>query len=167
MNLEEITASADRIFVGNCVSIEEIEDDPASKLPVVKYTFEITEGIKGVENKSKISFKQWAPSIKESGYQKDKKYVLFLYPDSERGLTSPVGLLQGNFEVELHGLIRKKEFVRNKINNRGLSRNLRSQKAVYISNDDYLNNYLSHCSEFAKPMRYREFIRTIKYLAKK
>ncbi len=45
LNLEEIISASDRIFTGVCESIEEIEDDPESKLPVIKYTFKITDGI--------------------------------------------------------------------------------------------------------------------------
>lgn len=163
MNLEEIVHASNRIFSGHCTKVEEF-DDSESRLPVVKYTFKVVEGIKGIGKKKEITFKQWKPSVRDIGFDKGKKYIMFLYPNSERGLTSPVGLLQGHFQVDNKGLIIKKEFVRNKINNRGLGKNLKTRKAVNIGNNKFLNDYLHHCSDYGTPMRYREFIQSVKYL---
>ena len=167
LNLEEITSASNRIFTGTCTNVEEIEDDPESKLPVFKYTFKINDAIKGLQGKEEITFKQWKPTAKDAGYEVGNKYILFLYPDSERGLTSPVGFLQGQFEVERKGLIRKKEVVRNKASNKGLNRNLRTQKKVLINEDQYINDYIESCSELGIPMRYQEFVKAVKYLVKR
>lgn len=165
MNLQEITKASGKIFAGRCVDAEEIENDPESKLPVVKYTFKVTESVKGIGGKETISFKQWQPTIRENSYDVGKKYVLFLYPNSERGLTSPVGLLQGQFQVEEKGFIRRKEVVKNKVNNRGLNRNLSTQKKIAIEKDRFINDYVHRCSELGIPMRYKEFIKAVRYLA--
>ena len=162
LNLEELTRASDRIFTGNCVKVEEL-DDPESRLPVAKYTFRVIEGIKGI-SKKEISFKQWRPAVRDITFDKGKKYILFLYPNSERGLTSPVGLLQGHFQVDTKGLVRKKEYVRNKMNNRGLAKNLRTRKEINIGNNKFLNDYIRHCSENSSPIRYQEFIQAVKYL---
>jgi hypothetical protein len=167
LNLEEITSASDRIFTGTCINVEEIEEDPESKLPVFKYTFKITESIKGLEGKEQVTFKQWKPTAKDAGYEMGKKYILFLYPNSERGLTSPVGFLQGQFEIEKKGLIRRKEVVRNKSSNRGLNRNLRTQKKVVINEDKYINDYVESCSELGIPMRYQEFVKAVRYLVRR
>lgn len=166
LNLEEIAADADRIFAGICTNVEEIDDDPESKLPIIKYTFKITEPIKGVFGKEEITFKQWKPTVRDAGYEKGKKYVLFLLADSERGLTSPVGFLQGQFEVEKKGFIRRSEVVKNKLSNKGLNRNIRTQKRIEIKENQYINDYLQECSELGIPMRYKEFIQAVKYLVK-
>ncbi len=166
LNLEEIISASNRIFVGICTNVEEIEDDPESKLPVFKYTFKITESIKGLKGKEEITFKQWKPTVKSAGYEVGEKYVLFLYPDSERGLTSPVGFLQGQFDVVRKGVIRRSEVVRNKLSNKGLNRNLRTQKKIEIKDNKYVNDYLQECSELGIPMRYKEFILAVKYLVK-
>ena len=167
LNLEEITAAANRVFAGICTNVEEIEDDPESKLPVFKYTFKITETIKGLEGKEEITFKQWKPTVRNAGYDTGKKYILFLFPDSERGLTSPVGFLQGQFDVEKKGLIRRKEVVKNKSNNKGLNRNLKTQKRIEIKEDSYINDYVQECSELGIPMRYQEFVKAVKYLVER
>ena len=145
---------------------KEIEDDPESKLPVIKYTFTITDEIKGIGSKEEITFKQWKPTTKNAGYEEGKKYILFLFPNSERGLTSPVGFEQGLFDIETKGIIRK-DVVRNRANNKGLNRNLRTQKRVVINEDKYINDYIENCSELGTPMRYQEFVKAVKYLVKR
>ena len=164
MNLEEITKASDRIFSGRCLKAEETEDE--NNLPVIKYTFSVKESIKGVED-NEITFKQWQPTARDGGYEVGKKYLLFLFPDSEKGLTSPVGFSQGKFLVETTGIIRRKEVVMNKSNNRGLSRNLKTQKKISIDNNQYVNDYIERCSELGIPMRYKEFVEAVKYLTEK
>ncbi len=166
MNLEEVTDSADRIFSGTCISIEEIIDDPISHLEVVKYTFSIEDGVKGVGSQDQISFKQWKPTTKSAGFSINKKYIVFLYPDSTLGLTSPAGFQQGTFLVEKQGLNRGVTYIKNSVNNIGLYRNLRTQRTISIKTDSYLNNYISECSEQGKPIKYKEFVSAVRHLVK-
>lgn len=165
LNLQEIIQASGKIFTGRCLKVEEIENDPESNLEVVNYRFKVIEGIRGVKDNSEISFKQWKPTVRNASYEVGKKYVLFLYPKSNKGLTSPVGLSQGLFDIGKKGFIRKKEVVKNKLGNRGLARNLKTQQRVLISQDKYINDYIYKCSEFGVPMRYQEFIKAVKYLA--
>lgn len=168
LNLEEITNSAGLIFSGVCTDKEEIENDPESNLPVYKYTFQVIEAIKGLDPSEKeVTFKQWKPTVKGAGYDIGEKYILFLYPKSNLGLTSPVGYLQGQFEIETSGLLFRKEVVSNKVKNLGLSRNLRTQKKINIQDDEYLNYYLHKCSEGGIPMRYKEFVKIVRHLIEK
>lgn len=162
-NLEELIESSDRIFTGTCTNAEVIKNDKRAKLPVVRYTFEIQEGIKGVSNKDKINFKQWEPTTRDSGYETGKKYVLFLYPNSALGLTSPVGFLQGQFTVQKD--INNNETVINKISNSGLTRNIKAKK-ILSADKTYsrIYNQIEESSEKAKKINYKEFIELIKYL---
>ena len=164
MNLEEITNASDRIFSGKCLKAEEIQDE--NNLPVIRYTFTVKENIKGVKD-DEITFKQWQPTARDGGYEVGKKYILFLFPNSEKGLTSPVGFSQGKFLVETTGIIRRKEVVSNKLGNLGLSRNLKTQKKISIGTNQYVNDYIERCSELGIPMRYKEFVEAVKYLSEK
>ena len=166
LNLDEITDSADRVFAGTCEKIEEIEKDPISNLRVVRYTFKVTEGIIGV-NSDEITFTQWKPTTIDAGYVIGKKYVIFLYPNSRLGLTSPVGYMQGKFLVEKKGSNRGVELIRNKLNNVGLSRNLRTQKRILINNDKSLSNYIQERSEAGEPIRYKDFVNAVRSLSNK
>jgi hypothetical protein len=169
MNLEEIEKRADRIFGGVCTGKEEIESDSVTGgLPTIKYTFKITDSIKGVKGKKEITFRQWSATVRSAGFETGKKYVLFLYPDSSRNLTSTVGVDgQGLFEVEKRGIIRRSEIVSNKLKNHGLSRNLKSQKKINIEQDKSLNDYIERCSELGIPISYKQFIKAVRYLAEK
>ena len=166
LNLEEITSSADRVFAGTCEKIEEIEKDPISNLRIVKYTFKVTEAVKGVST-GEITFTQWKPTTIKAGYVIGEKYVIFLYPNSRLGLTSPIGYMQGKFLVEKVGANRGVELIRNRLNNVGLSKNLRTQKRISINADKFLNDYIQECSEAGKPIKYRDFIRAVRYLSVK
>lgn len=166
LNLEEITLKADKIFSGSCTGIEKIDYDPQSRLSVVKYKFQITENIKGV-SENEITFKQWQTPALRTPYAVGKKYLLFLYPESNLGLTSTVGHLQGHFEViKVKTLTGVSEAVINKQNNKGLSRNLRTQKSLKIKDDPRLENYLSTTSEKGEPIRYSDFVKAINYFIK-
>ena len=161
MNIEEITTSAEKIFAGKCIKIEKIEKDSLSKLSIVKYTFKITDGIKGVEKGKNLSFKQWEPTTRDAGYELGEKYVLFLHGESRIGLTSPVGFLQGQFDVEAGADGNEK--VKNKINNRGLARNLKTQKKLLLR-DSYRQNILEEKSEKGESLDYTDFIEIVKSL---
>lgn len=161
MNIEEIATSAEKIFAGKCVKIEKIEKDSSSKLSVVRYTFKITDGIKGAEKDKNFSFKQWEPTTRDAGYELGKKYVLFLHGESRIGLTSPVGFLQGQFDVEAGADGNEK--VKNKINNRGLARNLKTQKKLLLR-DSYRQHILEEKSEKGESLDYTDFIEIVKSL---
>ena len=97
LKLGEIIVSSDRIFSGVCTKVTKFDKDPVANVRTEQFAFKLIEGIKGVAGKNEINFKQYSPLI--SGYEVGKKYVLFLAPDSGSGLTSPVGLDQGRFDV--------------------------------------------------------------------
>lgn len=167
MNLEEITQGADRIFAGKCIDVKEIEDDPESKLPVFEYTFKVTEALKGTVNDETITFKQWTPTVRDAGYVIGSNYILFLHPNSERGLTSPVGFLQGQFEIDSKGFFRRNKVVKNKAGNKGLYRNPRNKKVISLRKNQFINDYVSRCSELGIPIRYKEFTEAVKELSGK
>lgn len=167
MNLEEITQGADRIFTGKCIDVKEIEDDPESKLPVVAYTFNVTDAIKGTTKDEVITFKQWKPTVRDAGYELGRNYILFLHPNSDRGLTSPVGFLQGQFDVDSKGFLRRNKVVKNKTGNKGLYRNPRNKKTISLNKNKFVSDYVSRCSELGIPIRYKEFTEAVRELAGK
>ena len=161
LNLKELIENAGIIFSGTCIKVNEIERDPFSGLNVVEFTFKIDEGIKGTSNSKKISFKQWKPTVKDSGYEIGQKYVLFLHGNSKLALTSPVGFLQGQFKVFGDG---EKKSVKNKLGNFGLTSDIKTTRKLYLK-DKKLSRYLRERSDAGATIAYREFILAIKYLA--
>ncbi len=106
VNLPEIMEVSTRIFRGRCLSAKTLQESPIG-LPVVEYTFQITDGVKGVKTGETLVFRQVQTSARGQrglpgvpSYRKGDDLVLFLAGDSEVGLTSPVGLGQGTFTLK-------------------------------------------------------------------
>jgi hypothetical protein len=142
-NLEEMTVTAERIFLGRCISVEKTEEMIAQgMMPVTRYTFEVERAIKG-ELPQVVTFTQLGhpasravgkggvPSKQKSAltpgslfhgtreYKVGERSVLFLIKEYANGkVTRPVGLYQGVFEVSR--MPSGREVVRNSINNSGL-----------------------------------------------
>ena len=159
VNLEELATSAEKIFAGKCTDIEKIDKDPKSGLSVIKFTFKVSDAIKGIDGNKTISFKQWEPTTRNAPYEIGKKYVLFLHGDSRIGLTSPVGFLQGQFEINKENDGR--DTVKNKVSNKGLVRNLKSQKKLLLR-DSYRQSILEEKSEKGEGIDYNNFVESVK-----
>lgn len=160
LNLEALAETADRVFVGTCISVKEIKKDKVAKVPVVKYTFKVNDEIKGIQGKTEVSFKQWKATTREAGYRIGEKYVLFLYPNSSLGLTSPVGFLQGQFNIntDKHS---NKEFVINKLGNKGLYKNFKG-----LNKDGHDHFHPGEGSSEATLIECSEFVKDIKDIVK-
>src|SRR5687767_4776165 len=139
-NLEEMVATADRIFVGKCIDVKETKEMVAKGiLPVTYYTFAVSQVVKGKVPET-ITFKQLGhrprkPSGKKSGplvgsyvadpksyihgmsgYDVGEEMLLMLIPKYSAGeLTYPVGLYQGAFYITRSST--GKALVKNSINN--------------------------------------------------
>ncbi len=117
-NAEELAKLAERIFVGVCTFREaRIEGELTINEYTTfnEYTFEVVDGVKGIETGDSLVIRQYAfpvgrgqypdrqwqlgkiPGMPE--YLPGNKYLLFLRDDSARGLTSPIGLGQGAFQI--------------------------------------------------------------------
>lgn len=142
-NLEEMTTTADRVFVGRCVAADETTERIAQgELAVTRYTFEVERAIKGRLPRT-LTFVQLGHPAKRaigkggeieshgqaittdtfihgmSEYRVGERAVLFLIPNYMGGkVTYPVGLYQGAFFVSR--MPSGRELVRNSINNLGL-----------------------------------------------
>jgi hypothetical protein len=142
-NIEEMTSTADRIFVGRCVTIEETEELIAQgQMPVTRYTFEVESALKGKLPKQ-ITFSQLGHpahrALGKSGeitmhgsavnpdtfihgmseYHIGDRLLLFLIPNYLGGkVTYPVGLYQGAFYISR--MPSGQELTRNSISNLGL-----------------------------------------------
>jgi hypothetical protein len=121
LNLDQLTEQADRIFVGRCESVTEALDERG--LPATYARFRVEEGLKGVSGGRTVLIKQFgaaraplkvaegesavvAPktvALSGASYRPGASYLLFLYPESDWGFTSPVGGGQGRFEIEDSG----------------------------------------------------------------
>lgn len=96
--LGALIRQADRIFVGRCLGTDsELEEH---RFPSVLVHFEVIEAVAGTRPGERLLLKQFGenPSL---ACRPGEEFLLFLYPDSRYGFTSPVGLGQGKMRVHL------------------------------------------------------------------
>jgi hypothetical protein len=104
LNLEELTQKAGTIVVGHCVAIGQ-GTHSKHRLPLSKVTIRVDRTLKGRAGKT-LTFQTAVTSgdgVPDSSapdlarFRAGEKLILFLYPESPSGLTSPVGFGQGKF----------------------------------------------------------------------
>jgi len=107
LNLDELTQSAQNVFVGTCLDNKTVIDS-ATQMMVTYTTFQVDESLKG-DLSSTYTIKQISakatnddmltvfPSVPE--FIIDQQYVVFFPAPSELGFASPVGLKQGAFDI--------------------------------------------------------------------
>lgn len=119
VDLNGLVTGSGRIFHGICVGSREAEFT-AGPFPAITYTFEVIEGVKGATAGEITVFRQLGHGTIAGlpQYEVGREYVVFLNPDSDVGLTSPVGLKQGSFEVIVESGL--ETIVRNGVDNLNL-----------------------------------------------
>lgn len=105
-NLNALTRTAGYIFNGTVMSIEHAPLAQASAMPVVRITFRVDHAVRGVKAGQLLTIREWA-GLWDAGerYRAGQRVMLFLYPPSRLGLTSPVGGPQGRFNLDRNGNI--------------------------------------------------------------
>lgn len=104
VNLEQMTERAARIFAGRCLETS-VTFDPEAGGEVLTATFEVSRAVKGhVGDTATVRMLRGARDGADGlpgmpRLRPGDDVVLFLYGDSDLGLTSPVGLGQGRFAV--------------------------------------------------------------------
>lgn len=112
VNLHELSRRAGVIVHGRIVEVR-VEGHPSyPNVPTLVVALDVIENVRGASGK-RITFRQYAPEVRlrsggigarggklaTHGYRTGEELVLFLYPQSKHGLTSPVGAGQGRFRV--------------------------------------------------------------------
>lgn len=118
LDLASMTRQSQKIFVGRCLRRETDLDEYG--IPATFVRFHIVQGLKGVTTGEEILVKQFGVSerplyVREGekalvplrslsapgkSYVVGREYLLFFYPESAWGYTSPVGGGQGRFEIQ-------------------------------------------------------------------
>src|SRR3989338_1480915 len=121
LDLSQMSRQAGRIFVARCHGVETDLDENGIPATFVRLT--VLDGIKGVETGDELLVKEFGDSrgippvaegqsaivpmkgmsLVSGSYRPGSEYLLFLYPESSLGFTSPIGAGQGRFEVSEGG----------------------------------------------------------------
>lgn len=113
LNLVDLTQTSHRIFEGRCIKVEHTSVKSRGGglwIPAVRYTFEILDGIKGVSSPT-IQIQQLGHALDGKDFflkpeslglptfNAGQTYLLFMNENGSTGLTSPIGMVQGVFDV--------------------------------------------------------------------
>ena len=104
--LYPILGASERIFAGTVLQVQHLNASPASTLACTSIRFRIDEAIRGVRQGQVLEIREWA-GLWQSGerYRPGERLLLFLYPPSKLGLTSPVGHSAGRFPLDKDGRV--------------------------------------------------------------
>jgi hypothetical protein len=142
VNFEQMTQRAARIFAGRCTGTS-VVFDPLLGRDVTVSTFRVQRAVKGVTGKTvtvrmlDAAAVQGASGDAPSGvpaFRNGEEVILFLYGESAQGLTSPVGLGQGQFRILTDKKGRKLAF--NDFANRNLLKDLRPETRARLKLKD-------------------------------
>jgi hypothetical protein len=101
-NIAQLTQQAAEIVLGRVVAVRVEPHPQLSNLTTVVVTLGIEKSLKG-NHSSSLTFRQFVWDIRDkqnaAGYRKGQELLLLLNPTSMYGLTSPVGMSQGRFQI--------------------------------------------------------------------
>jgi hypothetical protein len=97
--------SSGYIFAGTVKSVERAAPKGHGVATVV-INFHVDQAVRGVRTGQTLAIREWA-GLWESGerYRPGERVLLFLYPPSKLGLTSPVGGPMGRFKIDPQGRV--------------------------------------------------------------
>jgi len=101
-----LTLHAGYIFEGTVKAVRRMTPRRKTGVATVQITFHVDKAIRGVHTGQSLVIHEWA-ELWESGdrYRAGERMLLFLYPPSKLGLTSPVGDAAGRFKVDDEGQV--------------------------------------------------------------
>lgn len=106
LSTRQIVHDSALIFSGTVLSVEHLGTGPSGSQGITQVSFRVQSAIRGVRPGQVIQIREWGGlwSVGER-YQPGETVVLFLYPNSRLGLTSPVGGAAGRFRVDKSGRV--------------------------------------------------------------
>jgi hypothetical protein len=104
--LRTLAQKSGYVFDGRVLSIRHIPPGGPYSVATVQVTFRVHRAFQGVRAGQTLVIREWS-GLWESGqrYRVGERVLLFLYPRSKLGLTSPVGGAYGRFPVDGSGNI--------------------------------------------------------------
>ena len=95
------------IFAGNVLRIRRVPSTHLRDVETVEISFHVEQAVRGTHNGQTLVIREWAGLwAAQPRYRVGERAVLFLYPASRLGLTSPVGGNTGRFSVDPQGGVR-------------------------------------------------------------
>ena len=101
-----LTVKAGYIFSGTVTTVERLAPRTNGSVAVMRITFHVNQGLRGTRTGQTLVIREWAGLWQDGDhYRPGERVMLFLYPPSKLGLTSPVGGASGRFGVDTSGRV--------------------------------------------------------------
>lgn len=98
--LNRLVRPAGSIFAGTVLAVAPVMAERTNGLAAMEITFRVDVAVRGVRVGQVLKVREWAGLWdSRDRYRRGERVLLFLYPPSKLGLTSPVGGNMGRFEV--------------------------------------------------------------------
>lgn len=102
--LTQMLRSSGQVFSGTVLNVDHSYSESSNALATTDIRLRVDEAIRGVRKGQVLEIKEWA-GLWQAGerYRPGEHVLLFLYPPSKLGLTSPVGHQAGRFLIDKGG----------------------------------------------------------------
>lgn len=98
--LNRLVRPAGSIFAGTVLAVAPVTAKGTNGMAAMEITFRVDVAVRGVRVGQMLKVREWAGLWDtRDRYRRGERVLLFLYPPSKLGLTSPVGGAMGRFEV--------------------------------------------------------------------
>lgn len=106
LTFQEIARVAGIIFSGRVISVGRFARFGEHRPPSNAVTFQVEQALRGTSAGRSLTIREWA-GLWTAGehYHVGDRVLLFLYPRSRLGLTSPVGGAMGRFAMDASGAV--------------------------------------------------------------
>jgi hypothetical protein len=106
VSLQQLNLSASVIFSGTVLQLERVVA-PDAKPAFVRVKFRVDEAVRGCHAGETVTLDEWAELwMRGDRYRKGQRVLIFLYPPSQTGVSSPVAGDVGTFTTGPDGLLR-------------------------------------------------------------
>ena len=101
-----LTLQSGYIFSGTVKAVKRLSPTTSGSVAVMQITFYVNQGLRGARTGQTLVIREWS-GLWQAGerYRLGERVMLFLYPPSKLGLTSPVGGEAGRFPVDSGGRV--------------------------------------------------------------
>jgi hypothetical protein len=105
-HLRQITGRAGLIFTGQVLAVAPIRPDGSDQISSIEITFQVEQGLRRPKTGQRFSIHEW-PGLwrPEERYRVGQRMMIFLYPPSSLGFTSPVSGSAGRCDIDRDGQI--------------------------------------------------------------
>lgn len=143
-DLKDQADAAGYIFHGVVTNVEtKTEND----VEFNEVTFKVNKWIKGNTGSNTFVAKIWTATNTAFTFEEGEEDIVAFYPESDKGLTTPIGVGDGKYRVSSEGFIFRKKVAINKLRNIGITKNLKTGERIPLTDKNLLKRLEDSASE--------------------